>query len=523
MRIGLFLLAFLSACFSFSQSFKLFHPQRDYVFGYNDLNAGVLRLDHVVHFDSVHTVGSDTLYYNYTVVDSAFSLPTPCDHTPRGNSWLGHHIREFSNGDYELINAEGDTLRIQTQAPIGATWKFMDLPNSNFVEAEVTSINLVSIQGQLDSAKYIRLQARDLFNIPVPHPLNGKEIRVGETLGLVQGFDFYHLPGDTTLLQTKGMSNPDHGRQNISYRQFFDYDVGDIFHYYNLYNTFSVILDTVYEEWTILSKYVAPSNDTLSYTVHRRKYERIIEFSPPSDTTFLTDDTIMHNYISGDGLWMYAMPAANVAWTPMDQFPGQAKTPAEGAPGWWEEHPAFPYSAFSDWVMGHNSDYNGRLQKRHHILWVSGQPEPCWTEPLLFGFSPIVTYAEGLGMVYNEWDEQFGNHNQVKLVYYQKGSETWGTPINFNVLLDREPRLPAPTVKVYPNPARDRMAVEIDGHAGEWGQLTLHDLQGRIVQSTPVEKGLRNELLVADLVPGIYFYRIQFENSAPTTGKILRE
>ena len=89
------------------------------------------------------------------------------------------------------------------------------------------------------------------------------------------------------------------------------------------------------------------------------------------------------------------------------------------------------------------------------------------------------SYTEGLGLTskhYKDSDPPLGEHMDEYLVYYKKGSETWGTPIapDCTILLGEEQdknSAEAVSIEVVPNPFTDNARIVLHGIAAP-GNLT---------------------------------------------------
>ena len=77
------------------------------------------------------------------------------------------------------------------------------------------------------------------------------------------------------------------------------------------------------------------------------------------------------------------------------------------------------------------------------------------------------------------------------------------------------------TVKVYPNPAGERLYVEAAGAAGESGRLMLYNMTGRLEKDRILEPGSTHQLAVGDLPSGLYVLVIQYPNQDAVTRKVL--
>lgn len=71
--------------------------------------------------------------------------------------------------------------------------------------------------------------------------------------------------------------------------------------------------------------------------------------------------------------------------------------------------------------------------------------------------------------------------------------------------------LTEPGIRVYPNPVRDRLFIELPAE-GDWELIRLVDLQGRILRTVDLASTVRKvemDLSAGDIVAGIYFLQIQ--------------
>ncbi|MEM7040548.1 MAG: hypothetical protein AAF570_26530, partial [Bacteroidota bacterium] len=257
---------------AFSQIYSLFDPSQPAYFesAWNsemDLSDGV-------RFDSSVLSLPDVHHYNYKIVDSIAPPPNNpmCEFGKFENGWLGEKVIESPGGLYTFLTKNQDSVWLQSQANVGTSFTFMRLSGGNEIVAEVTAVNFGSILGQNDSIKVFELEARDNMGQTIAHPLNQKEIHVSRSWGLTRALRFYDLPNDATELNLAGLENPDLGRKNISIRQIRDYQVGDTFQYIASHSFFAQSTDTAYYEYSILSRYVSATEDTMRYEVRRRRW-----------------------------------------------------------------------------------------------------------------------------------------------------------------------------------------------------------------------------------------------------------
>jgi hypothetical protein len=70
----------------------------------------------------------------------------------------------------------------------------------------------------------------------------------------------------------------------------------------------------------------------------------------------------------------------------------------------------------------------------------------------------------------------------------------------------------APTLRIFPNPGKDWLVLEMNRLSGDPVLLTLFDVQGQKVLTRrfdPLSPGLRETIDVRDLPPGIYLFSVR--------------
>ncbi|MEO0471069.1 MAG: PQQ-dependent sugar dehydrogenase [Bacteroidota bacterium] len=79
-----------------------------------------------------------------------------------------------------------------------------------------------------------------------------------------------------------------------------------------------------------------------------------------------------------------------------------------------------------------------------------------------------------------------------------------------------------PAVLVYPNPAFDHISIELKNMDGT-AHLNLIDLQGKVVRQSQWEgqgKGIRHDVFIRDLAPGLYYWQLR-HGAQVSVGKVL--
>jgi hypothetical protein len=77
-------------------------------------------------------------------------------------------------------------------------------------------------------------------------------------------------------------------------------------------------------------------------------------------------------------------------------------------------------------------------------------------------------------------------------------------------------------VKVFPNPARERLFLQSSGNTS--GLFVLRDITGRVQISQALSPNFQQtEISLSNLASGVYFWEIICLNEERQTGKVLKE
>ena len=188
-------------------------------------NMGAFRRD-----SAIHQTNGDTLFISYRAIrDTAYGL-FQCSDTTQG-SVLGRKILRTSSGWFYFFNRYNDTLKLKTQATLNETWKFCQLTGGSYIQASVTNIINDSVLGQPDQVKIITFQAKNSGNVNISHQMNGQIIHLSKHYGLTRFFDVFSIPDNIFIYELAGKASPPIGIQDFGWRDVYNYNVGDIFHY----------------------------------------------------------------------------------------------------------------------------------------------------------------------------------------------------------------------------------------------------------------------------------------------------
>ena len=141
---------------------------------------------------------------------------------------------------------------------------------------------------------------------------------------------------------------------------------------------------------------------------------------------------------------------------------------------------------------------------------VSENSDTCWRTNYYSQVSKQ-NYTEGLGMTMNYfYDVNMGQYEQ-DLLYYKKGTDTWGTPVSTDCtsLIGIAPIEPKKTVTVNisPDPVETQVKIFLNNVGETSGyRFTLTDLLGRTLVQNTLES---NPFTITRQGPsGLYFISV---------------
>lgn len=470
-------LLFLLFCFPFSvaaQNWQCVSSVRDVFFTVPYSNA--LR---AIHIDSTYTSGSDSVFCNYRCVPDGQDDQQYCFHAD-DTSWLGVRAIVESDGDHLFFNRANDTILIQANASQGTSWKLHEWDSGNYISADIDSVNYQSVLGVMDSVKTILLNAKDSLNNPMTHALNGKYFRISKNHGILTAFHFLNFPDESEELNIVGIDNSNLGIQNLTVSEIFNIDTGDVFQYsdFTRWGTTSYIQK--YIENRVLNKTLSANGDTLTYVLDNM-YHHYQFINTGSDTSYFIHDTIT-----------YVVSLINES--SLNEFPKQVHV----ADTSWQV-----VYGFTDQIV--DTFYNGRRVKERSDFYQD--QTYCIAYPTGNCIFPRNSYAHGLGLVsiYDMGIPGWPCHD-YHLIYFRKGTETWGTPLNWSVILNSE-SLDNREFVVFPNPAKDILTLKnLPASAPE---VKIFSLQGIQLWSAKTGNSQEMTVCVKDFARGICILELE--------------
>jgi hypothetical protein len=427
--------------------------------------------------------GPDTIFYSYRTIKDSMNLFNCLDTT--GGSVLGEKVILTHDGWYYFFNIYHDTIKVNSAAGTGQSWRFCSLAGGGYVTATVTSVASELVLGQPDQVRLINLQAKDQSGNSINHPLNIQPFKLSQHFGLVTFYDVYFLPENVKPFSLAGKSTPPLGLQEFGWRAVYDFMVGDQFHYHGYASNAGGTANSKII-MNVIGK-ISYGTDSADYTFERC---RRMEAAPPPGVTTLQDTVLLrYNFI--------AMDTANL-FMPL---------PEELKPNEW----AAPNGVANRYYR-RNNDFNGRNVKSIEYDYYNFDitVPACWSVSL-WEYWHLEEFSPGLGLTHYQTNEMWFSMWET-LVYFKKGAETWGTPVATDcqtlVGIEDHPDGVQPIVNVYPNPANEKITLTLTGSIDEQEYtFRIYNLYGQMVTELPIQS-TSLEIPTGHLPRGIYLWSI---------------
>jgi len=185
----LFILALiLLAHCSYAQNYQCLQPAVKRYFTNADSYLRGIRID------SVKTQGDSTIYYPYHTPRGYYTSTSPSILDSTGGSWLGKQVVQRADGTFLFDNLWQDTVVIKTQASLGDSWIFYHDTTTLYYQADLITVDTMTVLGSLDSVKKILITAHKPSGIVITDPVDSFEIILSKNNGFTQVFDLYTFP-----------------------------------------------------------------------------------------------------------------------------------------------------------------------------------------------------------------------------------------------------------------------------------------------------------------------------------------
>jgi hypothetical protein len=470
-----------------AQNFSIFERSKCYFFQQNSIVFGVKS-------DSVEILAvGDTVCHFFTMFwEEPFNTQNCLD--LYGGTLFGKKAILTTDSSLILITKTSDSVILKPKAAVGDSWIAYRWPNQDLmIKATVSSQGPQNVLGAMDEVKSIVLSVQDGANqVVASDPFNGKVLELSQNYGLLNIFDFYHFPNDTSLYSLVEVTPVADYRKSVV-KRIFDFNVGDEFHTdYRNFNYLGYQMLNGQEEQLmkrVISKTTYTPDTAITYSFERCAVTKI--YLDSQITTTHTYDTISVTY-----------SYQNFANSALFQMPFQTFPVANG---WYNNK------------INHQSLSNNQRTYAYPDRVDVMFSDTCWRYICADPGPGVTTYMEGLGGPYYEnlggWGVPSNSH---KLVYYQKGETTWGTPIAPNCLSlindVQELKSSESVVNVYPNPAMNKVFVDLQNFDSGNVTLELFSMEGRLLLEQSVVPNSVSEIDLQSLSSGMFVLKIRDKN-----------
>lgn len=496
-----FALLYFNVC---SQNYRTIYPGR--ITNYNlGINQDTMILQIKPEVDTL--IGVDTVFKNFTAITleggAPFSRP-PWEKSD--TSFFAYKFCSQQNGTDFFLNSSSDTVFIQTQSNPGDSWRMYTYPNAGYIQASVQQIDLFPFLNISDSAKEISLQRFDSTGNPVADPLNSVTLHLSKSFGLLNLPDFAHFPVLGNLYQLAGFDSTTIGIQSLSMAEIFDFDIGDVFQYYKTY-TGPNGSHVDYYQRTILAKIIDTTSGRIQYAIQDTSIGTLTWWMGGT-TIYFVDQVDSTLYFCYPGECIYSNPTISAS----DIY---SSTEIELLNA--DIHSLSP-SSFSVPVAYQyfSPDYNSRMLKHSiqriflnlmdstSVTFDTSANSRCNSRGIVFGkglgFVKITNEASGMGGCVDS------------MIYFKKGNETWGTPVNLLNILGTNKNLTTISFRYFPNPFIEKLS--LNDLPQDTRTVQLYSIDGKLIDELKPAGENSCQFNTQHVNPGLYILSVKTSDAA---------
>lgn len=425
---------------SIAHNFRLF----EWGVGHLYANAAEIK---GMRVDSFTVSGTDTMFYNYFVVD-VFPDSNNCYNafTP---SWFGKGVIIHSDSISYIINANDESILIRPLDSIGSMWNMYADSSGYSVKATISNISLQTVNGITDTIKEIILNEFQ-NNQPINGILNNRILKLSMNHGFAQSLRFLDFPHDSTYFSIDDYLF-------LTDSNVYNFDIGDTFQY----------------EFYTIPQYFGPWPPPVL---------------PNSRTIVITNKTFLPgNQVQYD-VWEHDY----FQWVSFDSLMQGHYHDTTEINTYIKIYSTLNTRLFSTMPEEADLDSNGNLLGILTMnLMCSGVQGTYLSENMYFDSSlnRVCTVMFEAGLVEMQYATGLGVTNMDYHIYHQNGSSTInhmtafhksfcsGGSIIINNTLEIFSDL---SVNIYPNPISDNQPLHISSKK-PIRSVTIYDMTGRVV------------------------------------------
>ncbi len=458
----------ISACFS--QDYLPIQPGRTYFFGKNN----------IVSIDSTHEqLPGYEMHYMAPGLQLCLELGLDLSHFSFRDSLLLHKKNEAelwvlspSIAPYQIPYqlSDGDTAYCTMLEDVQIFWV------SEGVEVD-------TFLGTIDSVRTLRMICQDSSGAIIPnHYLHGKQLRISKLHGALNWFGAsgmnvaLGLTPEPEIFNLSGISNPNLGFSGYTMSDIYDFYPGDEVHRKAEANAY-VSIYKYFEKWVCLRRDTISNGQLLrlirEHSIRYYSWEHYYGRDPHWQPVWIFRDTL-------------TIPLQGTPYLP-HQVEG------DNNQGNWTNH-------YGTYISTPKLPGVKRIEiEKNPSFWCENQLNDVVFENFCF---------LGLGCYGFSWSG-YAISSSDDIVYYHKGSSTWGNPLPdsvFSNAVSITAQLDQPHIKVYPNPSSGKIILEgIDPMT----PLEVTDIHGKLIWTGEYHHQV---LDLTELSAGLYLIRLPSHN-----------
>lgn len=434
--------------------------------------------------------GTDTTFrISTTMCDTCVTLsggPNICDtcysryHVPQ---FTGRLIRTSANGwcNLRIPNRIG----INLFAALNDSWLFDSIAG---VTAQVIFAGPSTVLANADSVKTLLLST-------------GDTVRFSKNYGLTQWPNGY---GQNSYYRLAGIHGPNVGTLVPRMKNYFDFNVGDVFEYHGNGNWDAVHETDFIRKYTIQSR--TQNGDTIVYGIQGLGYEHSVNVMNWQQSSYYYPITGQMTFVdSADHTGNYFNNEA---------IENNERVLTNSGSGYWPGGVGYPAYYRCELFVDSLNITGLRFGQMQRMFSVYPGAVPIANSDTLNPEQPFtsgnpgvaIRLQEGLGQTLAQYSSNFETYWNEELFAYVKNGDTVGV-LTPDVLLDGIAVQPpvSSAIAVYPNPSPGNFTVTIPGEIP--AEVLLTDLQGRTVKNFG-EQTRTVSLSASALAEGVYLLQV---------------
>ena len=487
-------LTLLSPAFLFSQNFALLNQDTKSLYSVNETGKTFS-----LSIENMFTANGNSFYATLLIPQTIYDVSdTWCSFSPGRSitncALLGDTIIRKADETWVFFNLNNDSIYFNPNLNQGSEQLLAQFDNIKYT-LSCTSVGQENFLQTTDQVKTFTLQAKDMNNNNISSPWNGKEVKVSQNSGIIEGVNFKNFPDSLQTFQIIGSVPLQQGIYRISSADIYDFQPGDIFqhrnrdylerHPYTFQNHDSIW----FEKITILER--TDFTDSVVYLIQKKWFlnNSLTEHIDTVTSSFLKTDTIAIVPIEKPVL------IENVEY--WDKSFQQVQIDTEK---YWNYSLYYftgdIYCPITNCITNLTTDFLWSYESIDKTLGLG-----------LFQSMDLYEYEIPSEKIFLEISS--------RLVYFKKGNVSWGDQC---IVGEEEIAKNSKPLTISPNPAHDNVRIE----SPISGLLQIIDLTGKTVYSSTITENSSESLPTQNLERGLYLIRV-INKSTSLTQKFIKD